>query len=370
MKPIFTFCALLLILAGVFVGTAIGQTGKTGEWEKTVQAANREAALSIYGPHNPVYLKVWAVFRKSYPEIKFNFLPGRGSDLAKRILEERRAGKFLVDLVMGGASTYATYPAGVVDPLRPLLILPEVTEKSAWWGGQLSFSDPENQYVINISGQVGTNRIAYNTKLVNPGEFQSWRDLLDPKWKGKLVVFDPRATGGGGPIFLFFYHSPELGPEFLRRLFTEMNVGLTRDLRQGTDWLADGKYQLYIGSAQPILKAKEQGLPVAFLPQALKEGEIMGGGSCCMAYLNKAPHPNAARIFINWVLSREGQIAWQKYTETNSLRRDIPKDDLPKEWVPQEGVRYLHMSLAKYSNRKDIKAMQKIVNDALDGAIQ
>ncbi|MGE5220015.1 MAG: ABC transporter substrate-binding protein [Chloroflexota bacterium] len=369
MSPFMRHCvAMLLILAGTSTGTAFSQTSQTREWGNTVAAAKKEANLSIYGPHNPAYLRVWEVFRNSFPEINFNFLPGRGSDLAKRILEERRAGKFIVDLVMGGASTYASYPAGVADPIRPLLILPEVKDKSAWWGGQLSFSDPQNQYVINISGQVGINRIAYNTKLVDPNEFRSWRDLLNPKWKGKLVAFDPRATGGGAPIFLFFYHSADLGPEFLRRLFRDMKVALTRDLRQGTDWLADGKYQLYIGSSQPILKAKEQGLPVAFIPHSLKEGEIMGGGACCMAYLNHAPHPNAAKVFINWVLSREGQIAWQKYTETNSLRMDIPKDDLPREWVPQEGVHYFHMSLSKYSNRKDIKSIQRIVTEALEEA--
>ncbi len=368
MKNIKCYVPILFILIGAAVGTAFGQTSKTKEWETTVEAAKNEGNLSVYGPHNPVYQHVWEAFSKSFPEIKFNFLPGRGSNHAKRILGERRAGKFVTDIVMGGASTYASYPAGVADPIRPLLILPEVTEKSAWWGGQLSFSDPENRYVINISGQVGINRIAYNTRLVNPEEFRSWRDLLNPKWKGKLVVFDPRATGGGAPIFLFFYHSPDLGPEFLRRLFRDMNVTLTRDLRQGTDWLADGKYQLYIGGAQPILKAKEQGLPVAFISQSMKEGEIMGGGSCCMAYLNKAPHPNAAKVFINWVLSRDGQIAWQKYTETNSLRMDIPKDDLPREWVPQEGVRYFHMSLSKYNNRKAIKAMQQIVTEALEGS--
>ena len=103
---------------------------------------------------------------------------------------------------------------------------------------------------------------------------------------------------------------------------------LTRDLQQGTDWLAHGKIHFYIGSGQPIMKAKKQGLPVDLMPHPLKEGDIMGGGSCCMAVMNRAPHPNATKLFINWVLSREGQSAWQKYTEVNSLRMDIPKSDL------------------------------------------
>jgi len=109
--------AMLLILVGTTsVGTTLGQTGKTKEWENAVAAAKKEGSISIYGPHNPAYLQLWEMFRKSFPEINFNSLPGLGSDLAKRILEERRAGKFIVDLVMGGASTYVSYPAGLRIP--------------------------------------------------------------------------------------------------------------------------------------------------------------------------------------------------------------------------------------------------------------
>ena len=100
----------------------------------------------------------------------------------------------------------------------------------------------------------------------------------------------------------------------------------------------------------------------------MKEGDIMGGGSCCLAVMNKAPHPNATKLFVNWVLSREGQIAWQKYTEVNSLRVDIPKTDLPPDDVPQKGVNYFMLNSAKYNGQEGRKALHQIVEDALKKA--
>jgi ABC-type Fe3+ transport system substrate-binding protein len=115
------------------------------------------------------------------------------------------------------------------------------------------------------------------------------------------------------------------------------------------------------------MKAKKQGLPVDLMPHALKEGDIMGGGSCCMAVMNRAPHPNATKLFVNWVLSREGQSAWQKYTEVNSLRMDIPKGDLPPDDVPQKGVNYFMLNAAKYNDQAGRKELHRLVEEALNG---
>ncbi len=344
------------------------QTDWKKQWEGTVEAGKKEGEVVIYGPHNPVYQQVWSIFQKSYPEIKFSFVPGKGSDHAQRIVAERRAGKFLADLIMGGSSTYAAFAPGTLEPLKPLLILPDVVDVANWFDGKFHFADPENHAGLIISGEIGTRRGSYNTKLVNPKEIQSWWDLLQPKWKGKLASFDPRVAGGGGETFMFFYYTPTLGQKFITRLLSETDILLTRDLQQGTDWLATGKILFYIGSGQPVMKANKQGLPVDLLPHPMKEGDIMGGGSCCLAVVNKAPHPNATKLFVNWVLSREGQIAWQKYTEVNSLRVDIPKNDLPQDDVPQKGVNYFMLNSAKYNGQEGRKALHQIVEDALKKA--
>jgi len=167
---------------------------------------------------------------------------------------------------------------------------------------------------------------------------------------------------------LFFYYTAALGRKYITRLLSETDLLLTRDLQQGTDWLANGKILFYIGSGQPIMKAKKQGLPVDLMPHPMKEGDIMGGGSCCMAVMNRAPHPNATKLFINWLLSRDGQSAWQKYSEVNSLRMDIPKNDLPADDVPQKGVSYFMLNSAKYNDQAGRKELHKIVDDALKTA--
>lgn len=357
--------ALLFILILARLSPACAAESRQQEWEKTVQAARREGEVAIYGPHNPMYRPLWEAFQKAYPGVKINFEPGKGSELTQKILTERRAGKYLADVVMGGSSTFAAYPRGALERLRPHLILPEVYDESAWWQKKLWFADPQGQSAIILTGEVGTRRGSYNTNLLDPKEIQSWWDLLKPKYKGKLGTFDPLVTGGGGETFVFFYYSPALGPRFITRLLTETDILVTRHLEQGTDWLGQGKILFYIGSGQPVMRAKQQGLPVDLIPHPLKEGEIMGGGACCMARLGRAPHPNAARLFLNWVLSREGQTAWQKYSETNSLRMDIPKDDLPPWAAPQKGVDYFMLNAAQNQDPAKLKALNKLAEEAL-----
>ena len=131
------------------------------QWEGTVEAAKKEGEITIYGPHNPAYQQVWTIFQKSYPEIKFSFVPGKGSDHAQRIVAERRAGKYLADLLMGGSSSFAAFAPGTLEPLKPLLILPEVTDSSAWFDGTFYFADPQNNAALIISGEIGTRRGSY-----------------------------------------------------------------------------------------------------------------------------------------------------------------------------------------------------------------
>ena len=364
MQPIARATITILCL-NFFLSSARAAEDWKQEWEKTVQAARREGDLTIYGPHNPMYRPLWELFQKSFSGVKINFEPGKGADLTQKILNERRAGKYLADLLMGGSSSFVVFPAGALERLRPQLVLPETYDDSGWWQKRLWFADPQNQSAVLLSGEVGTRRGSYNTRLLDPSEVQSWWDLLKPRFKGRLGTFDPQTAGGGGETFVFFYNSPALGPRFITRLLTETDILITRHLEQGTDWLGQGKIHFYIGSAQPVVRAKQQGLPVDLLPHPLKEGDIMGGGACCMAMLNRAPHPNAAKVFINWVMSREGQIAWQKYSETNSLRTDIPKDDLPPWGVPQKGVDYFMLSASQNQDPAKVKAMYKVAEEAL-----
>lgn len=338
---IFCYCALLIaVLAADCLAAAESQT----DWEKTLEAARKEGELVIYGSAD--FERFFAEFHKKYPEIKVKGFFGRGADVAKRVMAERRAEKYLADLYLNGMTTgyNVLYKSKAIDPIAPVLLLPEVVDPSQWWQGKHQYVDPENRYLFNFNGQ-GRVIVAYNTKLFNAEEVRSYWDLLKPKWKGKIVALDPRGAGAGDGV-KFFYHSRLLGKEFLRRMLTEMDLTISGDSRQIGDWLAAGKFAVSIFSPvgrMDLDKAKEQGLPVDwFDPGYLKEGAYITGGSGGVALINRAPHPNAAKVAINWLLSREAQIVYQRIMRQgdegpDSMRIDIPKDDVPRRSRRPEG---------------------------------
>jgi iron(III) transport system substrate-binding protein len=269
-------------------------------------------------------------------------------DTVQRVLSERRAEKYLADVVMGGTTPLLTlHSAKALDAIGDALILPEVRDESKWWGGKHYYTDPEKKHVLSYIGNPSSGDLAYNTTLVNGGEFHSLWDFLNPKWKSKISIRDPRTVGPGSSTMRMFYFHPKLGPEFILRLFSEMEVTLFRDPRQGIDWLVTGKYPINFFSAPSALgRAQGQGLPVAAFGH-MKEGAYIVSHSGVIGIVNRAPHPNAAKIFVNWLLSREGQMTMQReYAKagtgtSNSRRIDIPKDMVPPSVRLQEGVEYM-----------------------------
>jgi iron(III) transport system substrate-binding protein len=318
------------------------------EWDKTVQGAKKEGKLSLYLYQGEGELGAVAqLFQKKYPEITVTTVAGRGNQLGPKVMAERRAGKFLVDAYIAGlTSTYEIlYRAKILDPVRAALILPEVLDESKWWQGRHHYIDPENKYIFVFVGNV-TQYVSYHTKSVDPVEFRSYWDFLQPKWKGKILSRDPKISGSQRIGLRGFYHTPELGVEFIRRLYGEMDITLSQELRQATDWLANGKFAICFFCSE-ILKAKSQGLPVDEFPTARwKESRAISAGNIgSVALPSQAPHPQAARLFANWLLSREGQIAFQRAVNTpfnseESLRVDIPKDMIPADVRRVEGVKY------------------------------
>jgi iron(III) transport system substrate-binding protein len=306
------------------------------EWEKTIEAAKKEGQVNVYIGGWEAVLESGA-FQKAYPEIKVTWVAGRAGETATRILAERRAGKFLADVNSEGLrSNYRVlYAAKSFDPIKPALLLPEVTDESLWYQGRHRYVDPEGQFVFRYVGTPQKGNVSYNTKLVNPKEIASVWDLVDARWKGKIIARDVRSPGPGNNPMRFFYHHPAIGPTFIKKLFGEMDVTLFRDFRQSIDWLATGKASLCFFCSD-IDKAQLQGLPVEEFGN-FKEGAALTTQYGTLALLNRAPHANAAKVFINWFLSRDGQIALQKSlartsAETaDSLRIDIPKNDVKPE---------------------------------------
>jgi iron(III) transport system substrate-binding protein len=317
------------------------------EWEQTVKAAEQEGQVVVYKIAQD---SEWHAFQKRFPKIKVVLVPGSAAQILQRLMAERRAGKFLADVVrLGGGTSTSLYKAKALDPISSAFILPEVRDPSKWLDGKHDYNDSENQYSF-IYAAFPLRLLGYNTKLVDPMAVTSFWDLLDPKWKGKSTLKDPRDPGGASPL-LFLYHNPQLGPEYIKKLLTIGGLTLVRDPRERlqTDWLASGKFPITITSkADDVDEAKRQGLPVDVLdPHVLKEGAALEAGGTMISLVNRAPHPNAAKVLINWFLSREGQMAVQKAgpgeAGQNSLREDIPKEHLPAWAQRQKGVKYIHL---------------------------
>jgi ABC-type Fe3+ transport system substrate-binding protein len=344
------------------------------EWEKTVEAAKKEGQISVYGSDTfEPFLQ--GAFQKKYPEIKLSFVGGRAPVVGPKLITERRAGKYLADVVLTGPGTpYRMYYKNqALDPIGPALILPEVLDESKWWQGKHHYVDQENKYIFIYEATVQSGDLAYNTKLVKPEELKSYWDLLRPKWRGKIVAMDPKVSGAVSRGIRFFYFSQALGPKFIARLFGETDITLARDFTQMLDWLATGKFSIgiFVGSSETA-QAASQGLPIKeFPPSHFQEGAAVSPFNGTVSLVNRAPHPNAAKLLINWLLSRDGQTAVQQHlaNEGNireSLREDISKDVIPPTHRRDAKVKYLMIS--RFADIDGENDAVKLASDAAAGA--
>ena len=353
----------ILPVSFLVIGSPAQTLGQSGdwkkEWETTIKAAKKEGKL-VYHSGNSAEA-YFGVFRKKYPEIKAVRMLTRGGSAAhQRLMAERRAKVYIADIVhLGKGSGGRLARAGALDPIEPYMILPEVLDQSKWFEGKFHYVDESGKSLFKYASNPGVD-VSYNTNLVNAKKIKSYWDLLDKKWKGKIVVYHPRARGSR--LFSYFYYNPELGPRYLKRLFGEMEVTASRDRRQMVDWLAKGKFAFALRTApgaSTLDVAKDQGLPVDwFVPTHFKEPVGISSGPAHVAVVNRTPHPNAAKVFINWFLSREGQIAAQniaaKGEGIDSLRIDIPKDMIPADYRRWDKSKFFDMDTSENSNERPV----------------
>ncbi len=262
--------------------------------------------------------------------IEVETMAARGSASVRKIVAEAKAGVQYFDAHMGGSESIVTglLPEGILEPLANHFVLPEVKDPKQWWGGHI-WTDKADKFIYNSLAYVSEN-LWYNEQLLKPEEIRSFDDLLDPRWQGKLGFLDPRSPGSGASLWSYLREIK--GEEYLKRLSAQKLV-VGRDQRVLAENVAKGKISLVLGltyySFAPFLKA---GLPVKPLP-APKEGLYISGGSGHLVLLKKAPHANAATIFVNWFLGKEGQ---QLYTR--AMGQGTRRFDIDTKWLPKLGV--------------------------------
>jgi ABC-type Fe3+ transport system substrate-binding protein len=326
------FGLLAALLFCGFAGDLLAQTDWKKEWEKTLSEAKKEGKIVAGIPARAELRKELETVFKPKFGIDMDLSVARGPQNASRIASELKAGVKYFDVFIGGSGTFESLAEdGMVEPLMPNLILPEVKDEKNWWGGHIWEDNVKTKrFLYSFIADAGTGGYWHNTDLVKPGEIRSLDDMLNPKWKGKIGFLDPRTPGSGQSVWSFFWDVK--GEGWLRKL-VQQDLFVSRDQRQLADALAKGKLAIALGVSFYTLEGFiTANLPIKELPP-LKEGAPSSNGSGVIGIVKGPPHPNAAKLFVNWLLSKEGQELYVKVMHQSTRRLDVDT-----KWLQAEGV--------------------------------
>jgi iron(III) transport system substrate-binding protein len=331
--------ALFAILMGFTPAPAQTKAGDK-EWNALIEAAKKEGKVVVAGSPDPVMRnEIIPKFKERYG-IGIEFLAGRSSEITARVRTERASGIYGVDVYLAGPDTTATvlHADKMIDPIKPLLIMPEVVDGAKWKGGKIWFADPEERYAVRPFSSVAT-LLFINTDHVKAEEMRSAKDLLNPKWRGKISSEDPTTTGSGANAAARFYH--DLGEDFVRKLYIEQKTVRTRERRQMSDWLARGTHPICLNcredDVRPLIK---EGFKILEIFELVDMPGSINGSPWMLTLANRAPNPKAAQLFANWILSREGLGIYARGYGSVALRTDIDETYLNPGNLPKSGVKY------------------------------
>lgn len=314
------------------------------EWSKLVAAAQQEGTLTIAsgGAPSRQYRPVVEAFTKKFG-VKVEVSTGNATDTVNRVLAERKAGKFTMDvaLISSRENQQRLVPSESLVPITTLLFHPEVTDLSKWYKNRHMFADKFSKFtLIYHAGLEDQYETWYNTDKIKEAEIATLNkqtDVFDPKWKGKLG-----GQGMGDPSgirqMIDSYFEPDRGPDWVKRYILEAGVTFSDDRRILETWVVNGRFPLQFvatGTEEYVSLAKK-GLPIRPRFLVKKAGVLRASGSgCCISVFANAPHSNAAKLFVNWFLSKEGQTL--THTLIPNLDRATLRNDVPfGEVLPQQ----------------------------------
>jgi ABC-type Fe3+ transport system substrate-binding protein len=332
-----------VLLSLAFASVALAQPADWQKtWDATLAAGRTEGKVVIAGSPDPVMRnEIIPKFMSRYG-IPVEFLAGKSGEIVGRMRIERSAGVYSVDVYMAGADTSLNvlYPEKLIDPLEPLMLLPEVTDGSKWKAGAISFIDPEKRYLLRLFSKISSFYFI-NTKFVKLEEMQEAADLLNPKWMGKISTEDPTDDSGSGGNTATDLYS-QLGADFVRRLYVDQKPVISRDRRQFSDWLARGVYPICLNCrGDDVRLLQKEGFPVAGVFEMKGAQARLTSSPFLLSMANRAPHPHATRIFVNWMASKEALEIYSRANNTATMRSDVDESFLDPHSVPRPGVDYL-----------------------------
>ncbi|MCA1648060.1 MAG: extracellular solute-binding protein [Chloroflexi bacterium] len=336
------------------------------EFDSIVEAAKKEGRVFVATYAGTAYRTAMDAFEAAYPGIKVEQTGFQSSsrDFFPRYFQERQAGLYQWDLIIVPATEVLVQavPQGAVDPVRPLIVRPDALDDKSWTdsfdGGWL---DKGKQYSYGIT-RSRSQTLWINAEQVNDGEVKGYKDLLDPKWKGKILAADLRTKGSG------FWPGTSLriktkNDDLIKQLWKDQDPVLSTDARQLTEFMVRGVYPIGVGAISKAILldflAQGQGKNLKAIPSL--ELDYVNSSNHVLHYANKAPNPNAARVLVNWLLSKEGSETYSKNIQDNARRADVTPFD--PDIVPEKGVDYVKIDAEE--NVDEILKTQKLATSVI-----
>jgi len=293
-------------------------------WDDTVaKAKGQTLVLSVHAADG--YAPVVRDFQKAYPDIKVDLTELIPDAMMTRVVGEQKNGIYAWDSMWASTSNMngIMIGAGLFQDLEPFLILPEVKEDKYW-------RNPEYRWTTDRAHQVHINSLSkqilnfVNTDNLPKGvKVETLDDLLNPKLKGLIGIRDPYHVNGGTWTFGSYYKAK--GPDFMKK-FYNMDLVVNMNPRQNADAVMRGDLAIGTGiTSDVIARCRHAGGCESV--KELPFGAVVGPRG--VAVFKNAPHPEAAKVWVNWLLSKAGQQAyvteWTKYNDTGaiSLRTDV-----------------------------------------------
>jgi len=285
-------------------------------WNKILDAAKREGEVTAYSFSmvGDTSLVVAKAFKDRYG-INLDIISGRGAEFLERVKTEQRMKQVVGDF-MEASSTHTLNLKSTGSTISTPG-LPVFEEKNVW---------RINPFVLDPEGHVLVHRGQYigpwvNTNLVKPGqEPKSYRDAAKPEWKGKILISDPALSNGTYITYLSLVDNGYLDMEFVRSM-AKQDMKFVPGTRDVAAELARG--QAPLGLTVTDVDAASfvaEGAPIKAI--AFEEGTIVSLSA--LTAIKGSPHPNATKVFMNWILSPEGQTIYNKALSLAPIRSDVP----------------------------------------------
>jgi len=295
-------------------------TSQDAAWAKVIEAAKKEGTLTIYSFNlvGDVGITVSKAFKERYG-INVDIITGRGGEFVERMKTERRMKNVVAD-VNDGSTTFAITMKAEGLTVSVADELPVFKDQSVWLTNVFG-NDPKDKHLVGLSLNYWSPWV--NTKmLATPADMpQVWADLLKPQWKGKMILTDPTTSAGPQQFFVPLMREKVIDEEYLKALYKQ-DIILSTSLQEEGRMLARGERSMSIrGSIATLAKIAQEGAPIKAID--MKDG-IVQLISPVAAVITGSPHPNAARLFMDWFVSKEGQTAYTKSSGAPPIRKDVP----------------------------------------------